>query len=91
MASVTNVGDSFCPPPPRGTFLTTPTTFLSPPGAIEHRDRPNVPVKHFTQADVNHGKIVYRPPAAPSHLQELYQYSFIGETASPRVQPGLEL
>uniref|UniRef100_A0A3Q3MY85 Fraser extracellular matrix complex subunit 1 n=1 Tax=Mastacembelus armatus TaxID=205130 RepID=A0A3Q3MY85_9TELE len=47
-------------------------------GAIEHRDRPYKPVKHFTQADVNNGKIVYRPPPAPSHLQELYQYSFIG-------------
>uniref|UniRef100_A0A4W6CQ63 Fraser extracellular matrix complex subunit 1 n=1 Tax=Lates calcarifer TaxID=8187 RepID=A0A4W6CQ63_LATCA len=47
-------------------------------GAIEHRDRPYTPVKHFTQADVNNGKIVYRPPQAPSHLQELYQYSFIG-------------
>ncbi|CAN9512669.1 unnamed protein product [Ophioblennius macclurei] len=47
-------------------------------GAIEHRERPHVPVKHFTQADVNDGKIVYRPPQAPSHLQELYQYSFIG-------------
>ncbi|XP_030272850.1 extracellular matrix organizing protein FRAS1 isoform X1 [Sparus aurata] len=47
-------------------------------GAIEHRDRPYTPVKDFTQADVNDGKIVYRPPQAPSHLQELYQYSFIG-------------
>ncbi|XP_076007225.1 extracellular matrix organizing protein FRAS1 [Genypterus blacodes] len=47
-------------------------------GAIEHRDRPNTPVKLFTQADVNNGKIIYRPPQAPSHLQELYQYSFIG-------------
>lgn len=47
-------------------------------GAIEHRDRPNTPVKYFTQADVNSGKLVYRPPQAPSHLQELYQYSFIG-------------
>ncbi|XP_074526804.1 extracellular matrix organizing protein FRAS1 [Halichoeres trimaculatus] len=47
-------------------------------GAIEHRDRANTPVKHFTQADVNNGKIIYRPPAAPSHLQELYQYSFTG-------------
>lgn len=48
-------------------------------GAIEHRDRPNTPAKFFTQADVNNGKIIYRPPPAPSHLQELYQYSFIGE------------
>ncbi|KAM4616687.1 extracellular matrix organizing protein FRAS1 [Polymixia lowei] len=47
-------------------------------GAIEHRDSPYKAVKHFTQADVNNGKIVYRPPQAPSHLQELYQYSFIG-------------
>ena len=49
-------------------------------GAIEHRDQPYTPVKHFTQADVNNGKLIYRPPQAPSHLQELYQYSFIGET-----------
>lgn len=62
--------------------------FLSPSGAIEHRERPNIPVKHFTQADVNNGKIVYRPPAAPSHLQELYQYSFIGEISFSNVQPG---
>ncbi|XP_029366253.1 extracellular matrix organizing protein FRAS1 isoform X2 [Echeneis naucrates] len=47
-------------------------------GAIEHRDRPYTPATHFTQADVNNGKIIYRPPQAPSHLQELYQYSFIG-------------
>uniref|UniRef100_UPI001ED83835 extracellular matrix protein FRAS1 n=1 Tax=Scatophagus argus TaxID=75038 RepID=UPI001ED83835 len=47
-------------------------------GTIEHRDRPYTPAKHFTQADVNNGKIIYRPPQAPSHLQELYQYSFIG-------------
>lgn len=49
-------------------------------GTIEHRDRPYTHVKHFTQADVNNGKLIYRPPQAPSHLQELYQYSFIGET-----------
>ncbi|KAM9823010.1 extracellular matrix organizing protein FRAS1 [Syngnathus typhle] len=47
-------------------------------GAIEHGDRPYAAVSHFTQADVDKGKIVYRPPRAPSHLQELYQYSFTG-------------
>ncbi|XP_069025425.1 extracellular matrix organizing protein FRAS1 isoform X2 [Embiotoca jacksoni] len=57
-------------------------------GAIEHRDRPYTPAKHFTQADVNGGKIIYRPPQAPSHLQELYQYSFIvsdGEHTTPEL------
>ncbi|KAJ8398108.1 hypothetical protein AAFF_G00431850 [Aldrovandia affinis] len=47
-------------------------------GTLEHRDRPYVPLNFFTQADINHGKIVYRPPLAPAHLQELYQYSFTG-------------
>ncbi|XP_061586644.1 extracellular matrix protein FRAS1 isoform X2 [Cololabis saira] len=57
-------------------------------GAIEHRDRPYAAAKHFTQADVNEGKIIYRPPPAPSHLQELYQYSFIvsdGEHTTPEL------
>ncbi|XP_061672611.1 extracellular matrix protein FRAS1 isoform X3 [Syngnathoides biaculeatus] len=57
-------------------------------GTIEHRDRPYMAVKHFTQADVDKGKIVYRPPQAPSHLQELYQYSFIvsdGENTTPEL------
>lgn len=48
------------------------------PGALEHRDRPYQHVRLFTQADVDSGKIIYRPPQAPSHLQELYQYSFTG-------------
>ncbi|XP_034027090.1 extracellular matrix protein FRAS1 [Thalassophryne amazonica] len=47
-------------------------------GVIEHRDRPFTAVEHFTQADVNNGKIIYRPPRAPAHLQELYQYTFTG-------------
>uniref|UniRef100_A0A3Q2PFS0 Fraser extracellular matrix complex subunit 1 n=1 Tax=Fundulus heteroclitus TaxID=8078 RepID=A0A3Q2PFS0_FUNHE len=47
-------------------------------GVIEHRDKPHKAVKRFTQADVNAGKIIYRPPPAPSHLQELHQYSFTG-------------
>ncbi|KAL2092359.1 hypothetical protein ACEWY4_012157 [Coilia grayii] len=47
-------------------------------GMLEHKDRPYSPARVFTQADVDQGKILYRPPAAPSHLQELYQYSFSG-------------
>ncbi|XP_045081657.1 extracellular matrix organizing protein FRAS1-like isoform X2 [Coregonus clupeaformis] len=45
-------------------------------GSVEHRDRAYNPVSFFTQADVNQGRILYRPPQAPSHLQELYQFSF---------------
>ncbi|XP_017560623.2 extracellular matrix protein FRAS1 [Pygocentrus nattereri] len=47
-------------------------------GMLEHGDRPYIHVRFFTQADVDAGKIIYRPPQAPSHLQELYQYSFTG-------------
>ncbi|KAK7933746.1 hypothetical protein WMY93_004642 [Mugilogobius chulae] len=47
-------------------------------GVLEHRDRPYSSVTQFTQADVNKGKIIYRPPQAPTHLQELYTYSFTG-------------
>lgn len=65
---------------PGKTFLKWISSCAAfPSGAIEHRSRPYTPVKHFTQADVNNGKIIYRPPQAPSHLQELYQYSFIGK------------
>uniref|UniRef100_A0A673X419 Fraser extracellular matrix complex subunit 1 n=1 Tax=Salmo trutta TaxID=8032 RepID=A0A673X419_SALTR len=48
-------------------------------GSVEHRDRPYNQVSFFSQADVNQGRILYRPPQAPSHLQELYQYSFTGD------------
>uniref|UniRef100_A0A8B9K9Q3 Fraser extracellular matrix complex subunit 1 n=1 Tax=Astyanax mexicanus TaxID=7994 RepID=A0A8B9K9Q3_ASTMX len=47
-------------------------------GMLEHGDRPYTHVRFFTQSDVDAGKIIYRPPQAPSHLQELYQYSFTG-------------
>uniref|UniRef100_A0A3Q3IUW6 VWFC domain-containing protein n=1 Tax=Monopterus albus TaxID=43700 RepID=A0A3Q3IUW6_MONAL len=64
---------------PSEKLIYTITKPLPPgQGAIEHQDKPYTPVKLFTQADVNNGKIIYRPPPAPSHLQELYQYSFIG-------------
>ncbi|XP_046698206.1 extracellular matrix protein FRAS1 [Silurus meridionalis] len=55
-------------------------TKLLPPGhgTLEHADRPYSHLRFFTQADVDTGKIIYRPPQAPSHMQELYQYSFTG-------------
>uniref|UniRef100_A0A8C4Z636 Fraser extracellular matrix complex subunit 1 n=1 Tax=Gadus morhua TaxID=8049 RepID=A0A8C4Z636_GADMO len=56
--------------------ITTP--LMPGQGAIEHRDVPYQAVRFFSQADVDDGKILYRPPSAPAHLQELYQYSFTG-------------
>ncbi|XP_073695623.1 extracellular matrix organizing protein FRAS1 [Garra rufa] len=53
-------------------------TLTSGHGTLEHRDKPYHHVRLFTQADVDSGNIIYRPPQAPSHLQELYQYSFTG-------------
>lgn len=47
-------------------------------GIIEHRDRPHSPIQSFTQEDINQGKIMYRPPAAAPHLQEIMAYSFVG-------------
>ncbi|XP_077157208.1 extracellular matrix organizing protein FRAS1 isoform X3 [Paroedura picta] len=47
-------------------------------GVLEHRDKPSSPVKYFTQADINHGKIAYRPPSAAPHIREMSEYSFAG-------------
>ncbi|XP_029574000.1 extracellular matrix organizing protein FRAS1 [Salmo trutta] len=63
-------------------------------GSVEHRDRPYNSVSFFTQADVNQGQILYRPPQAPSHLQELYQYSFTvsdGEHTTPEMDFSIRL
>lgn len=53
----------------------------SSPGIIEHRDRPHSPIRYFTQEDINQGQILYRPPAAPPHLQEITAFSFAGNTS----------
>ncbi|XP_029456255.1 extracellular matrix protein FRAS1 isoform X2 [Rhinatrema bivittatum] len=47
-------------------------------GILEHSDRPRSPVKYFTQADINQGKIAYRPPIAAPHLREMMAFSFTG-------------
>ncbi|XP_062964839.1 extracellular matrix organizing protein FRAS1 isoform X1 [Cynocephalus volans] len=47
-------------------------------GIIEHRRQPHTPVRYFTQEDINQGKIMYRPPPAAPHLQELMAFSFAG-------------
>lgn len=53
-------------------------------GVIEHRGRPNSPVRYFTQEEINQGEIMYRPPAAPPHLQEFMAFSFAGLPESVR-------
>ncbi|XP_035245707.1 extracellular matrix protein FRAS1-like isoform X1 [Anguilla anguilla] len=57
-------------------------------GTIEHLDRPYTPVESFTQADINEGRILYRPSSVPSHLQEICQFSFAvtdGEHTTPEM------
>ncbi|KAJ8339232.1 hypothetical protein SKAU_G00360180 [Synaphobranchus kaupii] len=57
-------------------------------GTVEHLDMPHTPAKSFTQADINDGKILYRPSSVPSHLQEICQFSFAvtdGEHTTPEM------
>ncbi|XP_045392852.1 extracellular matrix organizing protein FRAS1 isoform X1 [Lemur catta] len=64
---------------PSGKITYNITVPLRPgQGTIERRDQPHSPIRHFTQEDVNQGKIVYRPPPAAPHLQELMAFSFAG-------------
>ncbi|XP_069782867.1 extracellular matrix organizing protein FRAS1 [Narcine bancroftii] len=59
-------------------------------GILEHSDHSFIHVTSFTQADIDHGKIVYRPPAAASlHTQGLFKFSFTvsdGENISPEME-----
>ncbi|XP_045849209.1 extracellular matrix organizing protein FRAS1 isoform X2 [Meles meles] len=64
---------------PSGKIIYNITVPLHPnQGIIEHRDRPHSPVRYFTQEDINQGKIMYRPPPAAPHLQEIMAFSFAG-------------
>ncbi|GAB1289869.1 Extracellular matrix organizing protein FRAS1 [Apodemus speciosus] len=64
---------------PSGKIIYNITVPLHPnQGIIEHRDRPHSPIRYFTQEDINQGQIMYRPPAAPPHLQEIMAFSFAG-------------
>uniref|UniRef100_A0A4W3I1G5 Fraser extracellular matrix complex subunit 1 n=1 Tax=Callorhinchus milii TaxID=7868 RepID=A0A4W3I1G5_CALMI len=49
-------------------------------GALEHSEAPFFPVTLFTQADVNNGMILYRPPAASPNLQGLFNFSWVPES-----------
>uniref|UniRef100_A0A6I8NJC9 Fraser extracellular matrix complex subunit 1 n=1 Tax=Ornithorhynchus anatinus TaxID=9258 RepID=A0A6I8NJC9_ORNAN len=64
---------------PSGDIVYHVTKPLPPnQGSVEYRDRPYSPARSFTQADVDEGKVVYRPPPAAPHLQELMAFSFAG-------------
>ncbi|XP_012860276.2 extracellular matrix organizing protein FRAS1 [Echinops telfairi] len=64
---------------PSGEIIYNITQPLHPSqGLIEHRDQPHSPIQYFTQEDVNQGKILYRPPPAAPHLQEITAFSFAG-------------
>ncbi|XP_057287145.1 extracellular matrix organizing protein FRAS1 [Pezoporus wallicus] len=67
------------PETPSEKILFNVTVPLLPgQGIVEHRDRPLSAVRYFTQADINHGKIAYRPPTAAPHLREIIAFSFAG-------------
>ncbi|KAK2507745.1 hypothetical protein MC885_004162, partial [Smutsia gigantea] len=64
---------------PSGEIIYNITLPLHPnQGIIEHRDHPHSPIRYFTQEDINQGKIMYRPPTAAPHLQEIMTFSFAG-------------
>ncbi|XP_037685994.1 extracellular matrix protein FRAS1 isoform X5 [Choloepus didactylus] len=64
---------------PSGNIIYNITLPLHPnQGIIEHRDQPHSPIQYFTQEEINQGKIIYRPPAAAPHLQEIMAFSFSG-------------
>ncbi|KAM8939375.1 extracellular matrix organizing protein FRAS1 [Pelodytes ibericus] len=47
-------------------------------GILEHKEKPLLSIRHFTQADINQGNIQYRPPRAAPHLSEIMDFSFTG-------------
>nr|XP_044999992.1 extracellular matrix organizing protein FRAS1 isoform X2 [Jaculus jaculus] len=70
---------------PSGKIIYNITRPLHPnQGIIEHRDQPRTSIRYFTQDDINQGKVMYRPPAAAPHLQEIMAFSFAGLPESVR-------
>ncbi|XP_038647741.1 extracellular matrix protein FRAS1 [Scyliorhinus canicula] len=58
--------------------ITVPLLSETWASTIEHSDSPFFPVTFFTQADIDNGEILYRPPAASLHAQGLFKFSFTG-------------
>ena len=49
-------------------------------GLLEHIDTPFQPVMTFTQDDINHNRVVYRPPSADIGTQEReFVFYFTGQ------------
>ncbi|XP_074849859.1 extracellular matrix organizing protein FRAS1 isoform X2 [Carettochelys insculpta] len=64
--------------PSRKIVFNVTVPLLPNQGIVEHRDRPLSPIRYFTQADINHGKIAYRPPTAAPHGREIIPFSSAG-------------
>ncbi|XP_054995058.1 extracellular matrix organizing protein FRAS1 [Sorex araneus] len=64
---------------PSGKIIYNITLPLHPnQGTIEYKDQPHSPIRYFSQEDVNQGRVLYRPPTAAPHLQEIMAFSFAG-------------
>ena len=52
-------------------------------GTVVHTAQPTQPIQSFTQRDINHNLIVYRPPLLEGvHKEQQYTFKFVGKTAN---------